>query len=62
MFTTTDSVNDILTKADADARRLGLGHYLILIRRGSEIITVSDPSQLNPGDTYVAVTPDVKAG
>jgi hypothetical protein len=62
MFTTADSVNDILAKADHDARRLGLGHYLILVRRGSEIVTVSDPSQIQSGDAYVAVTPDVKAG
>jgi hypothetical protein len=64
MFTTsdTDPIDYILQRADEDARKLGLGHYLVLVRRGNNIVPVASEEEFQPNDFYIGVTPDVKAG
>lgn len=58
----TWSPEPILDSAEAEADRLGVESYLIVVRRKGALVTISDPGELREGDNYVGIVTDAKGG
>jgi hypothetical protein len=56
------TAQQILEQAAAEADRLGVEEYLIVIRRRGALVTISDESELRPGDVFVGIVTDAKGG
>lgn len=55
-------IQQILQQAEQMAERLGLEDYLIVIKRGDTLRTISSEEELQPGDEFVSVSADAKVG
>jgi|GEM_PF-4523837 len=56
------TVEEILRAAEEAAAELGVEEYLIVVRRGRALVTISEPDELRQGDEYVGIVTDAKGG
>lgn len=53
---------EILRLAAAEAERLGVEEYLIVVKRRGELAIVSEESEIEEGDAFIGVVTDAKGG
>jgi hypothetical protein len=56
------TAQQILDAAAAEADRLGVEEYLIIVKRRGALVSISDESELRPGDAFVGIVTDAKGG
>lgn len=52
----------ILDSAEAEADRLGVESYLIVVRRKGALVTISEPEELKQADEFIGIVTDAKGG
>lgn len=53
---------EILRLAEAEAERLGVEEYLIVVRRSGALVVISSEDEIESDDAFIGIVTDAKGG